>query len=280
MKLYHYTDINGLKGIIDNSSLWATDIKFLNDSKELYAGIDKLEQTCSEPIDLKTIMFQGSQLNEHPNAEVIKAKITSAYSTICEVIKKNLENRDTYITSFSDKRDNLRQWMSYCPGNAGYCIVFDGHKLRKTEIEERDTGYVTNLERVHYGKSELTSILEPQNIIDNILKNNAKEAFVHKLTNRLMFHCCAIKPEEFYDESETRLIIQSTQARKHDTKFRIKSGVFIPYMTHIAPKESILEIIIGPNVNMELAELGLKHYLDKNEIDCPIYKSNCSLRVL
>ncbi len=29
MKIYHYTDLNGLKGIIESGSLWATHFSFL-----------------------------------------------------------------------------------------------------------------------------------------------------------------------------------------------------------------------------------------------------------
>lgn len=43
MKIYHYTDLNGLKGIIESGSLWATHFSFLNDSNELTHGMNCLE---------------------------------------------------------------------------------------------------------------------------------------------------------------------------------------------------------------------------------------------
>jgi len=33
--LYHYTDANGLKGIIENDEIWFTDYRYLNDPSEL-----------------------------------------------------------------------------------------------------------------------------------------------------------------------------------------------------------------------------------------------------
>ena len=33
--LYHYTTMDGLKGIIASKSLWATKIQYLNDASEL-----------------------------------------------------------------------------------------------------------------------------------------------------------------------------------------------------------------------------------------------------
>ncbi len=43
MKIYHYTDLNGLKGITESGSLWATHFSFLNDSNELIHGMNCLE---------------------------------------------------------------------------------------------------------------------------------------------------------------------------------------------------------------------------------------------
>jgi hypothetical protein len=37
--IYHYTDINGLRGIYDGGQLWATSSLFLNDIMELRLGI-------------------------------------------------------------------------------------------------------------------------------------------------------------------------------------------------------------------------------------------------
>ncbi|MCX2944386.1 hypothetical protein ORG37_14910 [Rahnella perminowiae] len=43
MKIFHYTDLNGLKGIIESGSLWATHFSFLNDSNELIHRMNCLE---------------------------------------------------------------------------------------------------------------------------------------------------------------------------------------------------------------------------------------------
>ena len=41
-KLYHYTTWDGLLGILQNQTLWATNYKFLNDSLEIVLFKDKL----------------------------------------------------------------------------------------------------------------------------------------------------------------------------------------------------------------------------------------------
>lgn len=44
--VHHYTDTQGFTGVIEKSAIWATDFRYLNDSKELIyaweAFVDKL----------------------------------------------------------------------------------------------------------------------------------------------------------------------------------------------------------------------------------------------
>ena len=53
--VYHYTDTAAFKGVVDEAELWATDFRYLNDSKELNYAWDtfvaKLGQLASEPGD-------------------------------------------------------------------------------------------------------------------------------------------------------------------------------------------------------------------------------------
>ena len=259
----------------DWATLWATNIEFLNDSKELHAGLDELHSYC--------IAQQTQGEVDHLDRRLSNARI-ALYKTINAGVQKNLKNRDIYITSFSDKRDNLRQWMSYCPSNGGYCIVFDDAKLRiekkeqEQEQEQLKGGLVKRWQKVQYGGSGVDNLLNYNVLKKQIENGEVQGTFVPDFVNDLMFMCCSIKPAEFDDESETRLIVQSSREKTHVTNFRTRSGILIPYVKHSVPKDSILEIIIGPNVNSDLAVRGLEDYLLKQNINCKISKSNCSLR--
>ncbi len=49
--LYHYTDSSGLQGILGGRSLWAIDIRYLNDETEVKYSRDLLESVaeCLRP---------------------------------------------------------------------------------------------------------------------------------------------------------------------------------------------------------------------------------------
>lgn len=52
--LWHYTDAFGLQGILQGQRLWATNIRFLNDSQEVWHGLKlalgALSDLASSPI--------------------------------------------------------------------------------------------------------------------------------------------------------------------------------------------------------------------------------------
>lgn len=268
--IYHYTDANGLIGIIRNKTLWATDIRFLNDHMELYAGIESTIKLSKEMADT----CQQSSDHVYNSAKKI-------YELFPNILKKNLARRCIYITSFSKSRDNLRQWMSYCPPNGGYAISFNKEKILISGKKERKNKVVCRLEEVDYQGEKIRQILDIESIIKS-LKNNgfsaAKTAI--EIMNNALFHCCAIKRKEFYDEREIRLVTQSDRKREHAVQFRSKSGVCFPYFEYPIEPAWIEEIIIGPTANMELARLGIEELLRKHSIQCKIEESECSLRLL
>ena len=42
--IYHYTDLNGLLGILESKELWATDVRYLNDASEATFGEERLRK--------------------------------------------------------------------------------------------------------------------------------------------------------------------------------------------------------------------------------------------
>ena len=64
--IYHYTDINGLLGIIDSGSIWATHVSRLNDSSEYHHGIKVVRDFVQKniPVSSKPLIEKAlSELN-------------------------------------------------------------------------------------------------------------------------------------------------------------------------------------------------------------------------
>ena len=46
--IYHYTDFNGLKGIVEKNDLWLTNSRYSNDDEEMIHGLDVVRQPATE----------------------------------------------------------------------------------------------------------------------------------------------------------------------------------------------------------------------------------------
>jgi len=127
--LYHYTTVEGLKGIISSSCMWATSIRYLNDSSELlYAS------------DLVSAILESK-----------KEEYNSAKSLIGD--GKNMVDRfadkfDAYVTCFCEKDNLLSQWRAYAAGRSGgYSIG-----LEAKYIENRSSNLKFSLRKVEYNR--------------------------------------------------------------------------------------------------------------------------------
>ena len=102
--LYHYTDFNGLKGIIENQCLFASNSSFLNDEKEYSFGVD---------IFIKSAESIKSNTKSH-----IKNALADEFTSL--VRQRSISNH--YVASFSKKPDLLSQWRAYANNGKGIAI--------------------------------------------------------------------------------------------------------------------------------------------------------------
>ena len=105
--LYHYTDLNGLIGIVQNRGFWLSEAKYLNDSEELYNGVNLSIEIIDKLIS--------------KNRYSIFRKILS--ETIDEL--RALRFKNNFVAAFSMSRDSLEQWRAYGKNGSGICIGFN-----------------------------------------------------------------------------------------------------------------------------------------------------------
>jgi hypothetical protein len=114
--LYHYTNDQGLLGILKNRSLWLTDIFALNDPSELKHGIecacDVLTDAAKEgPPELRYFSDCFNQV-------------------FLKDFDQNAPQLATHhIGCFSCAPDDLGQWRAYADNGRGYMLAFDGKVL-------------------------------------------------------------------------------------------------------------------------------------------------------
>jgi hypothetical protein len=135
--LYHYTDQNGLLGIVRDGVVWATSISYLNDAREFNYAKELLDNVLAT------------------SGKHLKGK----YDELCE--REWWPELDAYpqvfVFSLSEHADGLGLWRAYGGSAAvGYSIGF-----RATDLEEKaglaDVGFV--LRKCCYDEEEQRKML-------------------------------------------------------------------------------------------------------------------------
>lgn len=173
--IYHYTSAEGLRGIIENSEIWLTNVKFVNDTTE------------GRALQEKKTLFNDSDFTNIYVKKEWKEFVSSPYA----------DNNTSYITSFSRGQESLDQWRAY--GN--FRIGFEASKLVKRHF---------NMYKCIYSDNQMKRwILQKENLKEwsnHLLNDEAKDwaAF-----NLIYAASKKYKNNYFKNEKEFRLVVVS-----------------------------------------------------------------------
>lgn len=117
-RLFLYTTAAGLLGILNSSTIWATDLRFLNDAQEaVYARelfVEAVRNTDNPALQ-----------PGHPLHQVAQ-EFGEEFAGYKEIVAKELHSFDfpVYVTCFCESGDLLSQWRAY-GSDHGYAIEVD-----------------------------------------------------------------------------------------------------------------------------------------------------------
>ena len=240
--VYHYTTLEGFKSIVENSTLWASNFSYLNDSSEIWYGKNLLNQLIKEEGYLES--------NQYTNET---KEITNIFLNFL-----NGSAYHAYGCCFSSLNDSLSQWRGY---GQGIAIGFDRWALDRQNIDD------FRLEKVNYSLSESKSLVheifhafltEALQWVGNPDYNNIKLALASSFCNYIEFTIPMMKDPSFSDEMEWRLVkFRSTLTpcdQSPEIKFRAKGNLIIPYLElKLSPggKLPINHVKVGPTDRMQ-----------------------------
>jgi hypothetical protein len=133
--LYHYTDQRGLLGILDSKSIWATHVRYLNDSSEYKHGLDIVRRLVREfTIDLSSVITGESSGVASERTGAIMREVMGGTLDLVDKMSVFVASFFDSTGDFSglhhqDAGDNLSQWRAYSKGSAGFSLGFDKEAL-------------------------------------------------------------------------------------------------------------------------------------------------------
>ena len=282
--LYHYTSIDGLKGILDSRCLWASQIHFLNDTQEFNYSIDILKKLVSE-------FKEGLPPKKALSTVPLKPEecLRSFYGLTEDIFKiEAISKLPVCVFSFSENGNLLSQWRGYCPPGGGYSIGFRSEllipwlKTKKLLIEP--CIYIENEQEIilrnEFTKKRDTLIKrvtsEPEKSVE-IIQEVWFDFFMEFSRIASVF-----KHPAFHEECEWRIISEPLENKQ--MSFDVRKSMFLPYLeinfNDIQPFPIDL-IIIGPGPEQHLARFSLLQFLlEKNLREISIKESSTPYREL
>jgi len=255
--LYHYTSLDGLRGILDNTSFWASRIEYLNDKLEMKHGATILERCLNE--------YNGRHLT------VTQQKLLFMIQKLIADFLNNdrhhvptgmvpLTPYEYYTVSFSSGGDSLPQWRAY----GDVALGFEPRQLSNsaTNLENQLFGVLP----VVYHEPDQESIC--RNIL-SFLMNSLKdtdprnELILIPSIQGFVTMLLLLKHKAFATENEWRFIAM----RKHGVEsvavnFRSTSKILLPYIEVELPNGlPLIDVKVGPCDEMDYRTQSIRNFL-------------------
>jgi hypothetical protein len=262
--IYHYCSTEAWVGIINNCELWASDFRFMNDTRDFKHGVGIFTQAVS-----KVLRESGHGVKRL--ADQILALLES--DSVC-----------VYIASFSEGSDDNSQWSRYAREN-GVALGFNRERLERLL---QDVFF--DFGRVEYDHSRQAAQFEDFVRRSLLMYDGASLSSedLERITKTQLCNLAAglsmCKDASFVAEKEWRASA-FTLAGASREKFRATSQGLIPYIA-IPLIDSAAhsldglfdEIIVGPGRFRDENTAAAKRFIKSKRISCEIVRSASTLR--
>ncbi|MGZ9713886.1 DUF2971 domain-containing protein [Glaciimonas sp. GNP009] len=287
--IYHYTSLDGFRGIIESEDMWLTESDFLNDASEIIHGMQLSQE-----------IFESLQIDSEPIRSLLN-----------DVIRAPIDQRPRInIGCFSNARNNLGQWRGY-GGDVGISIGFKAKDLMKgfgypdctlgnvlyDEAKKRSlikTFFLFYVEAYRRDSKRKVKIIRRDLTHIDHLPITGWEGGINSIYFELITLC---KHSDFVDEHEVRLFyaehpdtLEAANLSPAKTRFRKTNGFLAPYTTIEDIRNSgesaiekerlpIYEVMVGPGPRADLAAISVRRFLDNQGYrEIPVTTSTSSYR--
>lgn len=264
--LHHYTTASGLLGIMESSSLFASDVRFMNDESEITFGVERALTALDEgEIALPT---DGAKVQ----------------------LREGLENVHRWYRSFAvcfcDQGDLLSQWRGY-GADGGFSVGFRSAELAGLEVsgrysvmhDETEGSYVV-FERQNMSVA-LAPVTYPQEADRGLPLYFDFDSDDVKAAAAGLVHTFAFtKDPAFGEEHEWRLLWTTfREDASQRVQHRTSERGLVPYLPVVFEKTAVAAVTVGPGLHQEMRADAVRSLLEANDLrDTTVRLSEIPLR--
>lgn len=261
--LYHYTTLKGLLGIVNSSSLWASDITYMNDSAELKHSADLIS------LEVQDRIAKGRG----------KADLLGRF--VDWVLHRITNGHLLFAASFRSHGNLLSQWRGYSSHGKGVSLGFSADYIVSCAHSQNfrvckciyDPAMQRDLIR------QIVDVVESQ--VEKQLsghgtsfdRSSIYQTVFAQIETDLLRIAAVLKHPSFQEEEEWRVVSPViTDNDKSHILFREANAMLVPYVEYNLkpdPKKKLRldHLFLGPTSNINISMNSLKMFLAKNGIE-------------
>ena len=277
-EIWHYTDANGLIGILQTGRIWATQVSCLNDTLEQRYFGELVHQAVKERR---------------------KQSIDARVEPLFRVADETLDNLDftsagQFVVCFSEAEDDLGQWRGYGGGECGYAIgfrsqvVLDAINLRPNALL-LPMGYADDIHSFIVADVIRWAEIYFRQGLDRGLSDPVAWAteFVAAFGDALTLIAATVKHPKFSGERERRIAAFLQEGEHGQMIFRQKRTLLARHLplsltvdVEGAQKLPVTRIYVGPGPAQKASKISVGDLLlQQSYKDVPVEISKIPYRV-
>lgn len=259
--MYHYTTFSGLLGIVRSRAIWASDVRYMNDSAELRHTADLIMAEVRERID-----------NGHSNSNLL--------SQFADWVAYRITNGHMLFgASFRSHGNLLSQWRGYSSPGRGVSLGFCPDYI--LECAQRQ-GFMIG-KCIYEPHRQRALIRQLVDAVERLAEKHAdgehtvsersslyRQAFAVMETDLLRI-AAILKHPSFREEKEWRIVSPViANTAEAPILFREGHAMLVPYIEFplsLDGKPPVMDhLYLGPTANINISMHSLRMFLEQNGI--------------
>jgi len=266
--IYHYCHVESFFGILNSMMLRLTNIRYMNDSKEI------------------SWLYELGKIAIREELRLLKSDVDG--KKYCEIMLEHCDNLwldetffpNFYCACFSKNGDSLSQWRAYANDGKGIAIGFNLNYLKSLASLHgawlKDVSYVSNSENdlavlreeIKRGLSQIER--SPKPMLEDQIASIALET-QGRWNRRAPFS----KNFAFKEEEEVRLVLmpnlygkQRHENEINSLKFFHRNDVIVPVveLPLVAASDPVAKVVLGPRNRMDHNRWGIHEFARSRKI--------------
>ncbi len=272
MELYYYTTTQTMQSILSNGDIFATNIRYLNDSEEYLNGVQEIYRLLQDYNLLKKWKEQRDEakLNDCDPEDIFNEELLEKNK---ELLEKKFE---LYSISFCEKNDLLSQWAIYAR-ESGVSIKLNFeervYSFSAKKVKLGNDGKICELwkstpkEVLYFTKESMEGDVYNKTsikIFDRLFIGEEAQDLMELINITWREVSAFVKRYDFKQEAEYRLLFDPERTAFYPKiEYRVDNKVLKPYIDVFCENGwPIWEIMVGPGFNQDIVFESVKHFLN------------------